>query len=796
MQEKVLVVGPVSGRLTDLVSKISAIQSKHGPFGALFILGDLFDPDPTQSQLQQQQSDLLEGTLKLPIPTYFYQGTCPLPQLVSEKVAEASSNNAKRVPEGLVQVTDNLYYARGKSGVFVTSSGFRVAFVGGVWDSQHYAAAEGAGKDFDAEEWFETSEQRSADEAVSHITPSTIHRLLAHPSFRLPLPSSSTAPIPAAGAGGRPGSLAAARASASQTQAKEAAQNAAVSLLGSRPPIDLLLTNCWPTGVTLFSTSANPADPTEGLPDATARMWGSPAIARLATHACPRYHFSLGPSSSEADLPVGISEETLATGAFWERAPYVTSLASYLPTPPSQATPQERREVERLKSVTRFVSLAKFANAKKRRWFLALNLTPADQQKGEPVTVPGNATQSPYHVPSAREGGGKRQAQGANGGMDMDAGPNFRFSEPKPKRQRGEESDSNDVPPPGYVCRICNVEGHFIRACPSKQAPSASTGSNSLPLPSSSTTTTTTTSSSSNENNSGWARSTIPLPPGLPSKPNFSTHQKRQLIPVGPTNCWFCLSNPTVAKSLIVTIGAESYLVFPKGPFSHPSINSIPHNACHLLIVPLTHTSNLLPPTHPVLGSKDDKKEKNEEGEERRRVQVEMEETKAAVRQLWSEKGHVMLEWTLVRVRTSSRMTHFQTQLLALLSAVVQENDLVQQLDDALETLVQGKVIRNRTEIESYFSTGTDTESREEQQEDGYFHLILHDKDKKEWLVPLNTSSRFPVQFVRTTLAKLLNLPHLADWKTAQSDEEKQDGEKAEKQRSAALRALLLSQTS
>ncbi|SPO25587.1 uncharacterized protein UTRI_03306_B [Ustilago trichophora] len=795
MPEKILVVGSVSGRLTDLVSKISAIQSKHGPFEALFILGDLFHPDPTQSHLQQQQSDLLEGTLKLPIPTYFYQGTCALPQLVSEKVAEAAKKNVKGVADGLVQLTDNLYYVRGKSGVFVTSSGFRVAFVGGIWDAKHYAAAEGAGKEFDPEEWFETSEQRSADEAVVHITPSTIHRLLAHPSFRLPSASTSSTPTNLAGAGGRPGTLAAARASASQSQAKEAAQTAALSLLTSRPPIDLLLTNCWPTGVTLFSTSTNPADPTGGLPDGTARMWGSPAIARLATHACPRYHFSLGPSSSEAELPVGISEETLEMGAFWERAPYVTSLSSYLPTPPGQGTPQERREVERLKSVTRFVSLAKFANAKKRRWFLALNLTPADEQKGEPATVPGNATQSPYHVPSAREGGGKRQAQGANGGMDMDAGPNFRFSEPKQKRQRGEGNDNNDVPPPGYVCRICNVEGHFIRACPSKQAPSASTGSNSLTLASSNTTTVVTVSS--NENSGGWTKSTIPLPPGLPSKPTFSTHQKRQLIPVGPTNCWFCLSNPTVAKSLIVTIGAESYLVFPKGPFSHPSINDIPHNASHLLIAPLTHTSNLLPSTHPVLCSTS----QQEEDEERRRIQLEMEETKADVRQVWSENGHVMVEWTLVRVRTSSRMTHFQTQMLALFSSVVAEFNLAQQLDDALETLVQRKVLRNRSDIETYFTTttvtmaGSNIENAEDQQ-DGYFHLILHDKKRREWLVPLDTSSRFPVQFVRTTLAKLLNLPQLADWKTAQSEQEKQDGEEGEKHRSAGFRALLLSKKS
>lgn len=494
-------------------------------------------------------------------------------------------------------------------------------------------------------------------------------------------------------------------------------------------------------------------------------------------------------------------------GAFWERPPYLTDLSSYLPNQAQQLTPQEARQKEWFKSVTRFVSLARFANEKKKRWFLALNLTPAEQQAkdGQAGSIPANATQTLYFVPSTHkaENGGKRSVP-SMGAEELDAGPNFRFADAsRHKRQRAGEG-GEDVPPQGYVCRICGVKGHYIRLCPSK--PQAQTNAVGPAADSNSV-----ASNRAEPKAGGWTRSTMPLPLGLPSKPTFDQHQhhpKRQMIPVGPSNCWFCLSNPSVAKSLLITIGSESYLVFPKGPFCHPSINAIPHSASHLLIVPLTHTSNLLPPMHPVLSSNRNAAEQNggEEEEERKRVRLEMHETKQTVRQIWAEWDHAMLEWTLVRVRTSSRMTHFQTQLLALLDSVVRKADLVKCLDDALDAQVsngRGRILRNETDIQAYFAGNLEQiggggaaaiESNEE--EDGYFHLVLYPvaDEQKVWLVPLTTTSRFPVQFVRTTLAKVLDLAQLADWKSAIQPE--QQTEDQERENSAGFRAMLLSHSS
>jgi len=64
--------------------------------------------------------------------------------------------------------------------------------------------------------------------------------------------------------------------------------------------------------------------------------------------------------------------------------------------------------------------------------------------------------------------------------------------------------------------------------------------------------------------------------------------------PPGPENCFFCLSNPSLEKHLIVSIGAESYLTTAKGPLTSSTTNpdSMPFSA-HILIIPLAHTPML-----------------------------------------------------------------------------------------------------------------------------------------------------------------------------------------------------------
>lgn len=350
------------------------------------------------------------------------------------------------------------------------------------------------------------------------MTAASIDRLLAHPAFQEP---AETKTVSAAPDDETPSSLAAARAqlakksSALQEQADRAA----------KPPVDVLLTTAWPAGITMFSNA-------EKLPHATSRVWGAPVIAKLVRNSNPRYHFALAPGSlgdpddDEASFGVvgldGTPEgaELRRTGSFWEREPF----RAEAPTHP-------------LCTVTRFVSLARFANEKKARWFMALNMAPASavapaQAVKTAPKPPTNATPSPFAGGGGYGGGGSGSSNAANAGVakrkdiedDMTSGANFRWAERTRKQPRN-------------------------------KANGLGTGDG---------------------------------PSGLPNKPDVPMPERpiRRVLPVGPEDCWFCLSNPQCAKHLIVAIGSECYIAMPKGqlpPTSDP-LSPVPGGG-HVLIV-------------------------------------------------------------------------------------------------------------------------------------------------------------------------------------------------------------------
>ncbi len=90
----------------------------------------------------QEDDQLSFSEVKLPIPTYFYQGSVPLWDRLSGVVSKVDLDDRdvnEVKPQGIVKMAKNLYKAEEKSGVFVTNEGLRVAFVGGVWDAGKYA---------------------------------------------------------------------------------------------------------------------------------------------------------------------------------------------------------------------------------------------------------------------------------------------------------------------------------------------------------------------------------------------------------------------------------------------------------------------------------------------------------------------------------------------------------------------------------------------------------------------------------------------------------------------------------
>lgn len=123
--------------------------------------------------------------------------------------------------------------------------------------------------------------------------------------------------------------------------------------------IDLLLTHLWPAGVERFSTAAARSN------TAVDNDSASSLCARLALGLRPRYHFAG------------------ARNVFFERAPYRNHKIA-------QAAQQ---------SVTRFIALAEFGNAERRKALYAFNVVPASAMtRDELVKQPADATECPFDL--------------------------------------------------------------------------------------------------------------------------------------------------------------------------------------------------------------------------------------------------------------------------------------------------------------------------------------------------------------------------------------------------------------
>ncbi|KAF8469918.1 CwfJ C-terminus 1-domain-containing protein-like protein [Gautieria morchelliformis] len=308
--------------------------------------------------------------------------------------------------------------------------------------------------------------------------------------------------------------------------------------------IDILLTHTWPTSMTV-ATSTMPPDLQPEI---------APQLDDLVRKVKPRYHFTCG-------------------GKFWEREPFCW--------------------VEENNRTTRFVSLGSFgdqvpAAGKKERWFYAFSISSAAPPP-TPQPPPPNAARNPFQgdAPDDVQTGKRSLAQTLEDGENHIWGSvekRFKGSETGRGRDREHGSKSGGRPPEGYICRICNASGHFIRDCPQKN-PLGDTGTRKPP--------------------EGYVcracASDQHYIKDCPVAQNGPRERDRPRGPpreIQPDECWFCLSNPSVAKHLIVAIGSECYVTLPKGqvpPTQTPKpspLAPIPGGG-HVLIVPISHYPTL-----------------------------------------------------------------------------------------------------------------------------------------------------------------------------------------------------------
>ncbi|KAF9077200.1 CwfJ C-terminus 1-domain-containing protein-like protein [Rhodocollybia butyracea] len=479
--------------------------------------------------------------------------------------------------------------------------------------------------------------------------------------------------------------------------------------------VDVFITNVWPASIPNFSNVPLPAS------NDSADV--APPLDDVCKRLKPRYHFSCS-----GQPPV-----------FWEREPFVWE--------------------DENSRASRFISLGSFGgpapeSGKKQRWFYAFSIA----SNGAGSTAVANATKNPF---SASMPSRKRPFQD----QEESGGGNYIFGDVKQpgKRSRIENGppgkpppgykchrcDSNDhfindcperqKPPEGYICRLCNMPGHLVRDCPTKHAVGDTGGRkpkegyvcracgseghylDDCPIV--------------NQRNTG----------GEDGGGRRGKHAPVKEI--GPDECWFCLSNPNLAKHLIVSIGEECYVTLPKGQIipTQDGHAYVPGGG-HVLIVPITHypTLSTIPPdlAPPILD--------------------ETERYKSALRLFYAKHSCIPVFFEVSRVSSKgARGVHAHVQAIPIPSSEFNVNDI----ENAF--ISQGR------------SQGIDFESENNVEEalassaggrNGYFRVDLPDGRKMVHLMKPNVP--FSIQFGRQVLVSLLGTPERLDWKACMLSEE------------------------
>ncbi|KAH0830727.1 CwfJ C-terminus 1-domain-containing protein-like protein [Lanmaoa asiatica] len=612
------------------------------------------------------------------------QGQNPLPEAVIEQYARTGGQLCKDV------------FLLNKSGVVSTAHGLRIACLGGIYNPGIYDSSEGP-----------------PGFASPFYTTHTVERLLSNTMNK----------SLGKGAGCNYGSLAAIRDAASTSQL-----------------IDIFITNDWPASITSHSSLPLPPPGHEHL--------GSSPLDEIIRKIKPRYHFAVraGPSPK-----------------FWEREPFTWDDESG--------------------RISRFVSLGAFREehtGQKQRWFYAFSIVPSATVTQRPSNITKNpfadaASRLPKRLHEYAEGENfifgninhptKRSRPGLSSHHYIVSSlsplpteiPSGQTNKPpigyKCRRCQSTEvslclimggdssSDSQHFidncpertkPPEGYLCKICNIPGHLVRDCPTKHAVGDTGG---------------------RKPREGYVcracgselHYVADCPVANQRGPHDQGGKRRPPKEIGPEECWFCLSNPNLAKHLIVSIGAECYLTLPKGQIiptqSAPdecNVARIPGGG-HVLIVPICHqpTYNTIPAdiSPPIL-------------DETKRYKV-------ALRDLFAKHGAVPVFYEVARLNAKGGHAHVQVvpvpvslrnevEVAFLKEGRALGIDFESDADGALEACAGG--------ARSYFRVDLPDGRK-------LIHLMKDD-------VPFN------VQFGRQVLVSLLNITHRLDWKTCTLSEE------------------------
>ncbi|KAH7911427.1 CwfJ C-terminus 1-domain-containing protein-like protein [Hygrophoropsis aurantiaca] len=443
--------------------------------------------------------------------------------------------------------------------------------------------------------------------------------------------------------------------------------------------IDILITNDWPASIAQLTTTPLPAPELSSI--------GAPPLDDVIRKVKPRYHFAAGGGYPPK---------------FWEREPFVWD--------------DEQGRTSRF-------------------WFYAFSIAPSTPEAVPPAR-PANATKNPFTEVISRPLKRPLEAsEGQNfiwGNVSQGAGKRTRTSifslfSNMPHQMGNRLLDisvvgvnqqstlsttvlnalslQKDTSAKFATTPVLNAPikpGHLVRDCPTRHAVGDTGGPNQRP----------------------------------------SHGERGRRAPpkeIGPDECWFCLSNPNLAKHLIVSIGTECYVTLPKGQIiptqsaaDHGNIFTVPGGG-HVLIIPIAHhptfttiPSDIAPP-----------------------IIDETIKYKTALQALYAKHGAAPVFFEVGRLSAKGGHAHIQ--------AIPVPVALQHKVEDTF--LKEGR------------TQGIDFESDADGALDAcaggarsYFRVDLPDGRKLVHLMKDHVP--FSIQFGRQVLVSLLNTPERFDWKS------------------------------
>lgn len=217
----------------------------------------------------------------------------------------------------------------------------------------------------------------------------------------------------------------------------------------------------------------------------------------------------------------------------------------------------------------------------------------------------------------------------------------------------------------------------------------------------------------------------------------------------GPSECFFCLSNPNVATHLITSIGSDCYLTIAKGPLTTASTFPKLGFPGHMLIVPLTHAA-----TFSAMGDPDTTKSTYDE----------MQKYRTALHSMLEEKAEGQLGAVTWEVSRGGGI-HIHWQFLPVHSNMVTRGLVEAAFKVEADNLKYPKFERQSAEVAA-------------SDQGDHFRVWIHapknDSDGQNGsptetilTLPLSGQFRFDLQFGRIVMAKLLELENRVNWRDA-----------------------------